>query len=477
MPGHKPRTNKGLAIAAVLMCLACGVSFTQSSASHSPITDTQTPDMFVAGNTDDSQIQSGGAAAENTDAEEENTPEDVIPTETPAADTPAPDTLSGSDTSFEVSPEASQGVWTPVDSNWYFMVNGEGYKGWLTDTDGHRYYFNDKGVMQTGWLELDGKRYYLNADGVLQTGDVTIDGKIYHFGADGAQQGEPTTADDSSNQDLVFYMNTTSDSSNADNLTASATGASTPAAEADISSDRNEDSRKASSEIDETSEASSAASEVSPVPEASVTSEPTVSPEPKGMIALTFDDGPSDFTDRLLDCLEANNVKATFFLAGQEVEYFQEPVKRMEELGCEIGNHSYDHPDLTTLSADDAASQLSRTDQLIQDLTGHIATVVRPPYGSYNDTVAETAARPLILWSVDTLDWETQNADSTVQNVMDNASDGQIILMHDIFKESVDAAEIFIPQLLQEGYQLVTVSELAAAKGITLENGTAYGSF
>lgn len=159
------------------------------------------------------------------------------------------------------------------------------------------------------------------------------------------------------------------------------------------------------------------------------------------------------------------------------MEYFQEPVKRMEELGCEIGNHSYDHPDLTTLSADDAASQLSRTDQLIQDLTGHIATVVRPPYGSYNDTVAETAARPLILWSVDTLDWETQNADSTVQNVMDNASDGQIILMHDIFKESVDAAEIFIPQLLQEGYQLVTVSELAAAKGITLENGTAYGSF
>ena len=272
-------------------------------------------------------------------------------------------------------------------------------------------------------------------------------------------------------------MNTASVSSNADNLTASAAGASTPATEADISSDGNEDSRKASSEVEETSEASSAASEVSPVPEASGTSEPTVSPEPKGMIALTFDDGPSDFTDRLLDCLEANNVKATFFLAGQEVEYFQEPVKRMEELGCEIGNHSYDHPDLTTLSADDAASQLSRTDQLIQDLTGHIATVVRPPYGSYNDTVAETAARPLILWSVDTLDWETQNADSTVQNVMDNASDGQIILMHDIFKESVDAAEIFIPQLLQEGYQLVTVSELAAAKGITLENGTAYGSF
>ena len=198
--------------------------------------------------------------------------------------------------------------------------------------------------------------------------------------------------------------------------------------------------------------------------------------QPK-LIALTFDDGPSDFTDRLLDCLEANNAKATFFLVGQEIEYFQEPLSRMEELGCEIGNHSFDHADLATLSAEDVTSQLSRTDEEIQNLVGHSATVVRPPYGSFNDTVAGIAARPLIMWSVDTLDWETQNADSTVQNVMDNAQDGAIILMHDIFKESVDAAEVFIPQLIQEGYQLVTVSELAAAKGITLEAGTSYGAF
>ena len=474
MPGHKPRTNKGLMTAAVLMCLACGVSFTQSSASRSPIADSQTPDMFVAGNTDDSQIQSGGAAAENTDADGEITPEEVTPTDTPA-DTPSPDTSSETevtDTSFEASPEASQGVWTPVDSNWYFMVNGEGYKGWLTDTDGHRYYFNDKGVMQTGWLELDGSRYYLNADGVLQTGDVTIDGEVYHFGADGAQQGDPTAADDSSDKGLVFYMNTGSadSTSSADSQTASAAD-STSAAGADVSSAEDSDTQETS--VSDGDGASTGAA-VSPEPTAS---EPTVTPEPKGMMALTFDDGPSDFTDRLLDCLEANNVKATFFLTGQEVEYFQEPVKRMEELGCEIGNHSYDHPDLTTLSADDVTSQLSRTDQLIQDLTGHIATVVRPPYGSYNDTVAGIAARPLIMWSVDTLDWETQNVDSTVQNVMDNAADGQIILMHDIFKESVDAAEVFIPQLIQEGYQLVTVSELAAAKGITLENGVSYGEF
>ena len=202
----------------------------------------------------------------------------------------------------------------------------------------------------------------------------------------------------------------------------------------------------------------------------------------KKIIALTFDDGPStdetNGTSDLLDLLEQYDSKATFFCLGNRLNDESAPLlKRMVELGCEIGNHSFDHADLATLSAEDVTSQLSRTDEEIQNLVGHSATVVRPPYGSFNDTVAGIAARPLIMWSVDTLDWETQNADSTVQNVMDNAQDGAIILMHDIFKESVDAAEVFIPQLIQEGYQLVTVSELAAAKGITLEAGTSYGAF
>lgn len=449
MSGHKPHTNKGLAVAAVLMCLGCGISFTQSSAAPSPIEDTKAPDMFVAGNADDSALKSDGAAADDQDHTEEKgqadeAPEEPVPTDTP---TPEPTSEEQPEAAITASPEASEGTWTPVGSSWYFMVNGAGYTGWLTDTDGHRYYFDENGVMQTGWLELDGSRYYLNADGVLQTGDVTIDGQVYHFDANGVQQGEP--ADDSSDTGLVFYMNTASADQTASvrNTAASAAGDSSSAAEASVSSEEEQ------------------------VPE------PTATPEPKGMIALTFDDGPSDFTDRLLDCLEANNATATFFLVGQEIEYFQEPLSRMEALGCEIGNHSYDHTDLATLSADDVTSQLSRTDEEIQNLVGHSATVVRPPYGSFNDTVAGIAARPLIMWSVDTLDWETQNVDSTVQNVMDNAQDGAIILMHDIFKESVDAAEVFIPQLIQEGYQLVTVSELAAAKGITLEAGTSYGSF
>lgn len=458
MPSHKMRSNKGLTAAAIVLCLVCGLSFTQSSAVPSPIEDSQIPDIFVAENADDSAIHSDDMAADNIEAQatdQESAPssdvsdaeEDIQPDNPPSA---TPETVS-EDSTADVSSEAAAGVWTPVGSSWYFMVDGVGYTGWLTDTDYKRYYFNEKGVMQTGWLELDGKNYYLDADGVLQTGDVTIGGQLYHFGADGAQTGEPEEVDKNAEKELLFYMNTDASDCNISSkaITAPALAASSDGAD----------------------------SEAAVTPEPTAVPEPTATPEPKGMVALTFDDGPSDFTDRLLDCLEANNAKATFFLVGNEIESFPEPVSRMEALGCEIGNHSYDHADLTTLSAEDASSQLSRTDQDVEAIVGHGATLVRPPYGAYNDTVASIAARPLILWSIDTLDWETQNVDSTVQNVMDNVQDGSIILMHDIFKESVDAAEVFIPQLISEGYELVTISELAASKGVDLENGTSYGSF
>ena len=194
-------------------------------------------------------------------------------------------------------------------------------------------------------------------------------------------------------------------------------------------------------------------------------------------IALTFDDGPSSFTGRLLDCLEANNAKATFFMVGKEILSFPDEVKRMKALGCELGNHTYDHTDLATLSASDISSQIFRVDQELVNLTGQGATVVRPPYGSVNDTVKATVGTPMILWSIDTLDWKTQDVQATVEEVMNNVQDGSIILMHDIYSTSVDAAEILIPQLIEDGYQLVTVHELAAAHGKELNPGITYGEF
>ena len=446
MPGHKQRSNKALALVSILMCLGCGLSFTQSSATPSPLEDTQSPDMFLAGNAEDPAVLLNGSTAENTDSsDEDNAPQETPTPEATAVpqNTAVPDEPQAQQTA-DVSPDAQNGVWTPVDSHWYFMVDGAAKTGWLTDTDGKRYYFDENGVMQTGWLKLDEKQYYLDADGVVQTGDVTLDGKIYHFAEDGSLQGDPVDIQDDDSASYIFYMNPDANTS--------VTPSSTVAA------------------------ADPAAATPSPEAVSTPSAEPTVEPGSSKMIALTFDDGPSDFTDRLLDCLEANNAKATFFLVGKEIQSFPEPVSRMEALGCEIGNHSYDHTDLTTLSAEDVSSQLSATDQEIQDLAGHAATVVRPPYGAINDTVSSVVGRPMILWSVDTLDWETQNVDTTVQNVMDNAQDGAVILMHDIFKESVDAAEIFIPQLIEQGYKLVTIEELAKAKGVQLQAGVSYGA-
>ena len=164
MSGHKPHTNKGLAVAAVLMCLGCGIAFTQSSAAPSPIEDTKAPDMFVAGNADDSALQSGGGTAldtDHTEGEQQTEEPSSAPADTP---TPEPSPTEQPEAVITASPEASEGTWTPVGSSWYFMVNGAGYTGWLTDTDSRRYYFDANGVMQTGWLELDVSRYYLNAD-------------------------------------------------------------------------------------------------------------------------------------------------------------------------------------------------------------------------------------------------------------------------------------------------------------------------
>ena len=191
-------------------------------------------------------------------------------------------------------------------------------------------------------------------------------------------------------------------------------------------------------------------------------------------MALTFDDGPSSFTDRLLDCLEKNKAKATFFMVGKEIEYFSDEVKRMKELGCELGNHSYSHADLTNLSPEDISAEIGAVDELLVKLTGQGATVGRPPYGSVNSSVKSVVGTPMVLWSVDTLDWESQNPQQIAEIVRSQAKDGSIILMHDIFSTSVDAAEIFIPEMIKEGYQFVTVHKLAEINGVQLQTGTTY---
>ncbi len=196
------------------------------------------------------------------------------------------------------------------------------------------------------------------------------------------------------------------------------------------------------------------------------------------MIALTFDDGPgAKTTPRLLDALEENNARATFFMLGDHMKGSADTIKRMQSLGCDTASHTYDHTQLTSLSGDALKSQFEKSNNNLKDIIGENPSSVRPPYGSYNDTVKSVAkdyGMPIILWSVDTLDWKSKNADAVYNAVMSTVQDGDILLFHDIYDSTIDAVERLIPALMDEGYQLVTVSEMGEAKIGGLEAGHVY---
>lgn len=196
----------------------------------------------------------------------------------------------------------------------------------------------------------------------------------------------------------------------------------------------------------------------------------------KKMIALTYDDGPSGYTWDILECLKDNDAKATFFVIGCNIDAHKDVVAAAEKMGCEIGNHTYTHPMLTKRSPEQIKEELDSTDKKIKCITGHNPVLMRPPGGEVNVLVANMICKPIILWSIDTRDWEHRNSSRTVQHVMNNVRDGDIILMHDIYGETRDASLTLIPQLRRRGYQMVTVSELAQYRKICMKKGHIYHS-
>ncbi|HVI39719.1 MAG TPA: polysaccharide deacetylase family protein [Anaerovoracaceae bacterium] len=194
------------------------------------------------------------------------------------------------------------------------------------------------------------------------------------------------------------------------------------------------------------------------------------------MVALTFDDGPSPvYTPEILKALRENNAKATFFVLGTEAELNPDLLKQIAESGNETGNHTYSHLDLTKLVEPALDYQVLTTQEIIRRETGQAPILLRPPYGSVNDAVKKFDM-PIILWSIDSLDWQNKNPDVIYNRVLNNIKNGDIILMHDIYKTSAEAASRIIPELKRRGYQLVTVSELARARGIPLKPGNVYGN-
>ncbi|MEG1560244.1 MAG: polysaccharide deacetylase family protein [Clostridia bacterium] len=214
-----------------------------------------------------------------------------------------------------------------------------------------------------------------------------------------------------------------------------------------------------------------------------VTEKPTSTPKPtnkvdseKPMICLTFDDGPNTpSTGKILDVLEANHARATFFVVGNRIEKHHTVIERAHKLGCEIGNHTFDHKKkLTELDKDGLYAEINQTDELLFKYIGTNTPFIRPPGGSYNSETLKMVDRPLVNWNVDTLDWKTRNKNAIIQEVIGKVKDGDIVLMHDLYSTTADAVEYIVPKLLEQGFQLVTLTEMFEAKGYTMERGYIY---
>ena len=201
----------------------------------------------------------------------------------------------------------------------------------------------------------------------------------------------------------------------------------------------------------------------------------------KPMVAITYDDGPdAKTTPQLLDIYKKNDAVCTFFELGQNVDQVEgsgDILKRELELGCQVGTHSYSHPNLLTLSDSQVQQEADKAESAIKKACGQDPTIFRPPYGNGSDKIAKTFNLPTINWDVDTLDWKSRNAASVISQVKSISNlDGAIVLMHSVYQSSVDASETIVPYLKDKGYQLVTVSELLQYHyNETPENGKWYG--
>lgn len=226
----------------------------------------------------------------------------------------------------------------------------------------------------------------------------------------------------------------------------------------------------------------------SPTPSPTPTLEPTPTPTPEPMsvdnidpnkpiVALSYDDGPSSNTASILETLEKYGAHATFFMVGENIDLHPDWVKMVYESGNEVANHTVNHKNLNTLSAEDIRKEVENNQSKLNSTLGlDRKYLVRPPYGNTNDTVKATVEHPMILWWVDTLDWKSKDPDAVLEEVKKATKDGAIILMHDLYATTAEATKKVVPWLKDQGYQICSVSEMFAARGVKMENGKTYNS-
>ena len=191
----------------------------------------------------------------------------------------------------------------------------------------------------------------------------------------------------------------------------------------------------------------------------------------KKLIAFTFDDGPAyKKTERILDELKLRNVKASFFLLGSRVADQAEIVKRMYEEGHTIGSHTYSHRNLKLLNNYETYKEIQDTNEAINSVIGIYPKFLRPPYGNLNDYIKDIYKNPIVLWSIDTEDWKNRNANKIKDNILNNAKDGSIILLHDLYETSIDGAILAMDELIKNGSEIVSLEEMFMIKGIPIDN-------
>ena len=178
-------------------------------------------------------------------------------------------------------------------------------------------------------------------------------------------------------------------------------------------------------------------------------------------VALTFDDGPSSrYTPELLDGLKERGVKASFFLVGKNIEENSDLIRRMEAEGHLIGNHTYNHVQLDKISDASAREEILKTNNVIYEATGRYPQYMRPPYGAWKKNMEICVEMLPVFWTIDTLDWKTQNVQAVCQVVEKEIEDGAIILMHDEYETTVNAALKIVDEYQKKGYEFVTVDRL-----------------
>lgn len=191
---------------------------------------------------------------------------------------------------------------------------------------------------------------------------------------------------------------------------------------------------------------------------------PTANSDSSKLIALTFDDGPSNYTIEIINLLNKYDAKATFFILGNKALYYQETIKTMLITGHEIANHSYSHKWLTRLNQDQLIEEITKTQDIILQLTGYEMQYLRPTYGSINQNIRNTIELDIIMWTLDSNDWKTKDKNQIESTILNNVKENDIILLHDIHNQTYEAMKTLIPKLIEQGYQLVTVSQLLEKK-------------